>query len=141
MFALCQMRQNQTLPIAIQLVLTANRIKFQACAALQRFQQQMHLCIMAQRFKMSHTLDRCRNRLFVYNMTFSKRDIKSKAFRYHALENFQLNFTHELNMNLLQAFIPYNMQLRIFFFQLFDAAQCRRDVCALRQNQLIRQHR
>ncbi len=53
-----KMRENQTLPMAVQQVLRAGRAAAQAASTGQGFQKQMHLRIVPQRFEMPYPLHR-----------------------------------------------------------------------------------
>ena len=78
---------------------------------------------MAERFKMSHTLDGICDRLQIDHFSVIKGNLNAKAVFYHAFQYFDLHLTPELCMDLSQFFIPYNMELRIFFFQKLQLCQ------------------
>ena len=67
-----QMRKDQPLPVPVQQIFAAIRIKLNAASTLQRLQKQMHLRIVTQRLKMSDAFHRSCNRLFIDNAALSK---------------------------------------------------------------------
>ena len=58
MLLLHQVGEDEALPVQIQHVLTAQAAKDQPAALGQRFQQQVYLGVVAQRFKVPHALHR-----------------------------------------------------------------------------------
>ena len=81
MLPFLQMGQNQSLPVAIQDILTAGGGKFQSAASFQWFQQQMGFRIMPQRLKMSDALYRCGNGFLIHNISGSKGNFQPEPFR------------------------------------------------------------
>ena len=113
-----QMGQHQTLPVPVQYIFTAQALKLQAAAPGCRFQQQMHLGIVAQGFVMSYADHRCGNGFLIDNASGSELHREAEPLLDHGLQDFQLNLAHELQMDLSQALIPEQMELRIFLLQL-----------------------
>ena len=72
MLPLQQMREDQTLPVAVQGVLAADSSNLQSAPRFCRLQQQMNFRIMAQRLEMADTLHGTADRLFVYNISGSE---------------------------------------------------------------------
>ena len=62
---LLKMGEYQSLPVLIQYILAANAVKAHSTAIFHRFKQQMYLCVVPERFKMSYTHDWSRDRLLV----------------------------------------------------------------------------
>ena len=66
---------------------------------------------------MPDTFHRCCDRLFIDNAAFPELNQYSKAFFYDSLKDFNLHIAHQLHMDLLTLFDPYDMQFRLFFLQ------------------------
>ena len=111
------MRQDQTLPVAVEYILRAARTELQTAPLRQRFQQQMHLGIMAQRLIMSHALDRLRDRFTIGHGAAVKADIIAEARCYLIRQNLKLHRAHELHIDRAAARIPFDMELRILRFE------------------------
>ena len=75
-----QMSQNEPLPVSIQRVLTAPGIQLNAASRLQRLQQQVHLSIVAQGFKVSYALYQGGDGLFVDDAARAEGDCNPEAF-------------------------------------------------------------
>ena len=136
-----QMRQDQSLPVAIQHILTAGRLKLQAAARLARLHQKMHLRVMAQRFKMSDSDHRLCDRLFVDNISRAKFHRNAKPFGNHIFQHFRLHFSHQLRVDLSQLLVPCDMQLRFFLLKLKKLSIRLMYITILRNPDLIGKHR
>ncbi len=136
-----QMGQDQPLPVPIQHILAADRCELQAAPRLSRFQQQMNLRIVPQRFKMSHAFHRIRDCFFVYNVSRPKFHLHMEPFQDQALQDLNLHFPHKLDMDLSQRFIPYDMQQRLLFLQLPEVFQHHMNVTVRRELDLVGQNR
>ena len=136
-----QMGKNQTLPVPIQHILTAGRMKLQAAAWLTRLQKKMHLRIMAQRLKMSHSLHRLQNRLLIHNVPCAKFHRKAISLPDQCLQNINLHVAHDLGLDFSCRFLPQDMKLRLLLFQLAQIPQTFMDIFPLRQKDPIRQNR
>ena len=141
MLSFQHMRQDQSLPVLVQHILTADRIDRDSTSRLSRFQYQMHFCIMTQRLKMPYSFNCIFNRFFVNNIPTSKRNIHVKPFFYKTLQNLRLHFAHQLDLNLSCLFIPDYTEHRIFFLQLSEILQHPVDITAFRQLHPVIQNR
>ena len=135
------MREDQTLPVAVKIVLRHERRKLQSAAARERFQQQMHLRVVAQRFVVPHALRRGGDRFLVNDAACAKFHRHAKAALDHAFQNFQLHLSHQTDVDLLQSGVPVDVQQRVFFLQLAQLFQCRVGVYAVGQEKLIIENR
>ena len=136
-----QMRQDQSLPVAIQHILTAGRLKLQTAARLPRLHQKMHLRVMAQRFKMSDSDHRLHDRLLVDNAACAKFHSNAKPFGNHIFQDFRLHFSHQLRIDLSQLLVPCDMQLRLFLLKLKKLSIRLMYITVLRNPDLIGKHR
>ena len=118
MLPLHDMCCDQPLPVEVEHILAARACHLDSAARFARLQQQMHFRIVAQRLKMSHTLHRLCNRLFVYNVALSKDNHNTKALFDQLRQNFDLHLSHHLRMDFLQLLIPEDMKLWIFLLKL-----------------------
>ena len=136
-----QVGQNQPLPVAIQRVGAATAGQLHAAAPGSRLQQQMDLGIMAQRLVVPHALHGGREGLFVQNAALAKAHLQPEPAVQHALQNFQLNLAHELQMNLAQRVVPHHMELGVFLLQRAQRPQGVVGVGALGQLHPVVEHR
>ena len=138
---LFQMGQHQTLPVFVQNLFPAIGGKLHPAAPGQRFQQQMHLGIVAQRLVMSHTFHGLGDGLLIQNAARAKGYLQPEPLGQQAAQHFQLHLAHQLHMNFAQRFVPHHMELRFFLLQPVQLAQRGVHICALRQQHLIAEHR
>ena len=136
-----QMAQSLALPTSVQQFLGAIHVKLQARAPFRRLQQQVNFRIMAERFKMAHSLRRILNGFPVDHGAGAKFQGQVKALQRQPLQNLQLNLAHQLDMNLPQALVPNQPQLRVLLLQLPQLAQSDHRVAAWGQDRLIGQRR
>ena len=66
----------------------------------------MHLCIVAQRLKMSYSLDSPRYRFLIYNAARSERDNNTKPVLYETHKHLHLHLPHDLHMDLPLFLLP-----------------------------------
>ena len=71
-FFFFKMCENQSLPVPCKHVFTACGKKLTAAARFPRLDQKVYFCIMAKRFKVSHTFYRFCNGFFIYNTSGTK---------------------------------------------------------------------
>ena len=90
---------------------------------------------------MSHTFHRCRNGLFIYNISRSKIHSHMEPLPDQPFQDFDLHVSHEHGVDFSQLLVPYNMKLRIFLFQFSQLLQHLVHIAAFRQNNLIVQYR
>ena len=90
---------------------------------------------------MSHTFHRCRNGLFIYNISRSKIHSHMEPLPDQPFQNLDLHVSHEHSVDFSQLLVPYNMKLRIFLFQFSQLLQHLMHIAAFRQNNLIVQYR
>ena len=95
-----QMGQHQTLPVFVQNLFPAIGGKLHPAAPGQRFQQQMHLGIVAQRLVMSHTFHGLGDGLLIQNTARAKGYFQPEPLCQQAAQHFQLYLTHQLHMDL-----------------------------------------
>ena len=96
---------------------------------------------MPQRFKMPDAFYRSGNRFLIDDISRTKRYGHAKTVLNHTCQYFQLYVAHQLCLYLLQLFLPDDMKLRLLFLQLAQPGQHHSRVAAIRQQNLIRQHR
>ena len=133
MFLFLQMGQNQPLPVPVQDIFAAVGCKLHPRAPFARFQEEMHLRIMAQRFKVSHPLHRRGDGLLIHNIPFAELDQYAEPLLYKPLKHFCLHFSHELNMNLREPVLPHNMEFRLFLLKLAQIFQHHMRVASIRK--------
>ena len=136
-----QMGQHQTLPVFVQNLFPAIGSKLHPAAPGQRFQQQMHLRIVAQRLVVAYALHGLGDGFFIQNAARAKGYFQPEPLSQQAAQHFQLHLAHQLHMDLAQAFVPHHMELGFFLFQPVKLAQRGVHVCTLRQQYLIAEHR
>ena len=136
-----QMGQDQPLPVQVQLIGGAVAFKSQPAAAGQRFHQQMHLGIVAQRLIVTDALNRGGNGLLVKNAPLLKADGQSKALHRHALQNLPLDLSHQPHPDLPLLLLPLQVELRVLLLQLAQLCKCGMGVGALRQRHPAAYHR
>ena len=127
------MRQNQTLPVPVKHVLTAICPKSQTAPRFSRLQKKVHLCIMAKRLKMPHTLCRPQNRFFVYDTSGSKLCLHAESLPDLAFQNLHLYLAHDLRLDFSGPLVPDNMEQRVLFLKHSQILKHPMRVTALRQ--------
>ena len=115
-----QMGKDQPLPVQIKRVGGAVGIKYKAAAPLTRLQDQMHFCIMPQRFIMADALHGVGDRFPVEDTSRPKGDIQIEALFQKTFQYFCLYSSHQLKADLSERTVPENMQERIFLLQLTE---------------------
>ena len=136
-----QMCEDQSLPVAIQHILTADCFKLQTAARLPRLHQKVHLRVMAQRFKVADSDHRLRDRLLIDNAARTKFHRNAKPFGNHIFQDFRLHFSHQLRVDLPQLLVPCDMQLRFFLLKLKKLSIRLMYITILRNPDLIGKHR
>ena len=136
-----QMGQHQPLPVFVQNLFPAVGGKLHPAAPGQRFQQQMHLGIVAQRLVVAYALHGLGDGLLIQNAARAKGYFQPEPLGQQAAQHFQLHLAHQLHMNFAQAFVPHHMELGFLLLQPVQLAQCGVYVRALRQQHLIAEHR
>ena len=136
-----QVGENQPLPVPIQHLLPAVGVKLHPAAPGQRFQLQMHFGVVAEGLVMAHALHRLGDGFLIQYTALAELHRKVKPPFQQALEDFQLDLPHELNVDLAQGLVPDHMELGFLLFQPVEGRQGRVDVRPLGQNHLIIQHR
>ena len=111
-----QVGENQLLIVDIQHVRGAPGVKHQTAPLGQGLQKKMDLCIVAQRLKMPYPLHRIFDGLPVVDFGVSQLHLQRKPLRNQAFEDFLLDFSHDLGVNLPR--LPQNVKHRVLFFQL-----------------------
>ncbi len=137
MVSLHDMRGNQMLPVRIQIIRAARGCYLNAGTSLARLEQQVHLRIVPQRFKMPDTLHRLRNRLLVDDVPGAEHDCHAEALLDQTRQHLDLYLSHHLDVKLLQLLVPQDMQLRILLLELFQFAAHLNRADFLRQENLI----
>ena len=118
-----EMRQNEALPVEIERIGRAFARKDEAAPALERFEQEVDLGIVAQRLIMADALHGCGDRFTVEDTALAERDLQPEAAAAETLEYLQLHLAHELHADLARGLIVHDMQQRILFLeqtQLFE---------------------
>ena len=136
-----QMGKDQSLPVQIQIVGTAEGIEHQTTAPGTGFQQQMDLRIMAQRFKMAYAFHRLSDGFLIDDTSLSEGYVKGKSLANLPLKHLQLHLAHKLHLYFPQAFVPKDVQLRVFLLQLTQFTHGFGQITILRQQHPIGQHR
>ena len=119
--------QHLLLPVRIQFIRAQTRRGGDAAAALARFDQKMHLRVMAERLVMAHALRRSRRRLPVHDPFRSEGHSDAETASDQAGQHLGLNLAHDLNMNILPLRVPRQMERRILILQhmQFPEDRCR----------------
>ena len=89
-----QVREDQPLPVPLQYILAAERIKTQAAAVLIRLKEQMDFRIMPERLEMPDALHRRRNGFLINDRTFTKAYCDRETILQRPLQHLQLHFSH-----------------------------------------------
>ena len=140
MRALGKVRENETLPVEVQLVRRTGGGKLNTAPARGGLEQQMHLGVVAQRLEVPDALDGVGNGLLVNDAALAERDGETEAVGYETLQNFQLHLAHQLGVQLAGRFLPHDAEHRVLVLQL---AQLREDgvrVCAVGQEDAVGQN-
>ena len=91
--------KHQSLPVPVQLILTAVGITNKSASRLSRLQKQMHLCIMTQRLIMPDSFYRlcilC-HRFLIKNPSLPESDGNVIPFLHDPFENFNLYRSHHM---------------------------------------------
>ena len=140
MRALGKVRENETLPVEVQLVRRTGGGKLNTAPARGGLEQQMHLGVVAQRLEVPDALDGVGDGLLVNDAALAERDGEAEAVGYESLQNFQLHLAHQLGVQLAGRFLPHDAEHRVLVLQL---AQLREDgvrVCAVGQEDAVGQN-
>ena len=135
------MGENQPLPVPPQAVLAASGSEAQSGTGLPRLQQQPHLRIVAQRLIMSHALRGRGDGLLVDDVAGAEIRLQPEPLGDDPPQDLQLHLPHEPDMQLLQAFVPEDMELGVLLLQGAELVQYHMGVGSLRQKQLVIQYR
>ena len=139
--ALKDVREDQALPVQREVVGGHRGHGANAAAALAGLHQKLHLGIVTQRLEMPLPQHRRGDSLAVDDVSRAKRHIPAKAVGDQPLQDFQLNGAHEPHMDLPQPLVPYKLEHRVLVLQLAQPRQRGVGIHAVRQHQLIGQHR
>ncbi len=131
-----QVGHHQSLPVFSQYILTALQVEFETAVRLARLQQQMNLCIVPQRFKVAYP-SAILPIVSLYTILPAPKVPRHQIGFESCFARFQSAPLHDLRLYLLQLLIPYNMKLRLLFFQLPQFGQHRSRIAALRKDHLI----
>ena len=134
-----QVSQNQLLVIAVQHIRGAHGVEHQPAAPGQGLQQQMHLGVVAQGFKMSHALHGIFNGFLVENSPVVQLHVKAKTLLHQRLKDFQLHPAHDLHMDL--AVFPQEPELGFFLLQKPQLGQHHRRIRPRRESYPVSHHR
>ena len=133
--------QDQTLPVAIQLILAAGGGKHQAAAPGQGLQQQVHLCVVAQGLVVAHALHGAVDGLLIQHPALAQLHRQVEAIQDQAFQHLRLHLAHEAHGELLQAGIPAQAQHGILGLQLPQLGQHQPSVCPGGQADPVVHHR
>ena len=106
------MCKDQPLPVQIQLVRGAHGGEGNAAARLAGFQQQMHLRIVPQGFKVADALHGVGDGLPVADSPCAKADLHAHPLPNKPLQHLHLHLAHELGVDL--PVIPDDVKLGVF---------------------------
>ena len=140
-FFFFKMCENQSLPVPCKHVFTACGKKLTAAARFPRLDQKVYFCIMAKRFKVSHTFYRFCNGFFIYNTSGTKFHRYVKTVPDHFFQNLNLHFAHKLRMDFSELAVPENMKLRFFLLQLSQFLEHLMRITVIWKDDLIVQDR
>ena len=139
--ALGQVGQNQPLPVEVQPVGGAIGVQHHSAAARRALHEEMHLRIVAQRFKMTHTLHQAVNGLLIHDAAAAEGYLQPKPAADLLLQHLLLHRAHQVHVDLLPALVPHDAQQRVFLLQLPQLGQHQMGVCPLGQDEAIVQNR
>ena len=108
----------EALPVFVEHILTAGGCNRDSAATLRRRQKQMHLCIVAQRLKVSYSLDSPCYRFLIYNAARSESDNNTKPVLYETHKHLHLHLSHELHIDFLKVLHPHYVKLWVFLLKL-----------------------
>ena len=89
---------------------------------------------------MPYTLHRLFDGLFIDDISLTEHHQHLEPFFDQALKDLCLDISHDLDMDLTQSLIPYDVHLRDLFFQLFQIPQHGMDIASIRQDNAAGQH-
>ena len=89
---------------------------------------------------MPYTLHRLFDGLFIDDISLTEHHKHLEPFFDQALKDLCLDISHDLDMDLPQSLIPYDVHLRDLFFQLFQIPQHGMDIASIRQDNAAGQH-
>ena len=136
-----QMGQHKALPVFVQHFFPAVCRKLHSAAPWQRFQLDMHFCIVAQGLIVPHALHRLGDGLLIQDTAGPELHVQAESLCQQAAQHLQLDLAHELYMDLAQSLAPHHMQLRFFLLHAVQFSKCCMDIRPIRQQYLIAQHR
>ena len=116
--ALGKVRQDQPLPVEIQLVRRTGGGKLHAAAARRGFEQQMHLRVVAQRLEVPHALDGVCDGFLINDAALAEGDGKAEAVEDQPLQDLKLHLAHQLGVQLAGRLLPHDMEHRVLVLQL-----------------------
>ena len=108
-----KLRQYEPLPVAVERILGTACRKFKTLADGQRRQLKMHLGVMPQRFKVTRTRDRSKDRLTVHDAAPVYAYVEVEALLCLGHYDLGLHFAHEPYADLLRLRLPDKMQRRL----------------------------
>src|SRR5665648_12752 len=100
----------------------------------------MDLRIMSEWFKVPYPFHDISKGLLVNNPSCIEGYTHTKTTLDKALQNLNLDLSHNPRLNFLQLLIPDNMKFRLFFFKLAELRKHYSWVTTFGQNNLIGQH-
>ena len=137
MLFLFQISQNQPLPVAGQQVFRQGAVVHDAAASLPRFQNQVHLGVVAKGLKMAHSFHRIQNGLLIDQASGTEFHGVSVSLFNHSAKHLQLNLTHQPDTDFRRLAVPGDVQLRVFLSQFPEMAQHGMHVHALRYDDAV----
>ena len=117
MLPLLQVGQDEPLPVDVQHIPAAGRVKFQAAPPLPRLQQEVDLRIVAQGLKVAHPFHSVLYGLLVHDAPLVKGDRRSKPLLYQGFQHIYLHLPHDLGVDFFCLLPPHNVELRYLLLQ------------------------
>ena len=106
MCPLCQVSQDQPLPVFSQTVCRDIAGKHQTASHFQRLHFQMHFCVMPKRFKVTDSNDRFGYRFHIHDFSGIEGDIQMETFFQDGGQDLQLYCTHDTDRQFFFFFVP-----------------------------------
>ena len=142
-----QVGEDEPLPVPRQAVLRTEGGEAQAAPRLSGLQQEVDLRVVAQRLIVAHPLRRGGDGLPVDDAPGAEVHLHPEAGGDEGAQDLQLDLSHELEMDLLEALVPEDVELGVLLRQELELVQRRVGVhkgpalAVLRQEEAVAEHR
>ena len=101
-----QMCKDKTLPVFVEAVLAALAANCNSAVAFCRLHDEVNLGVMAQRLKMSYSLNRVGDSFLINYISFIEIYLKTESVIYYSFEDLELNLTHQTELDFTELLVP-----------------------------------